>query len=181
MTGDPKSLRATGIDRLTTGPGPDTRVAVSTDGKRLAFTAKSQRIRTWLFPFDATAGHIGGSGEAITSPGTMSVDPKLSRDGSKVAYIVPHGEGNGPAYGDVRNEVWVKSLVDGREEPVIADGYSRWLHQWSPDGMQLAYQRRNRRTDEKQLVVWSSESHGEEPLTTLGSALNAADWSLDGK
>jgi Tol biopolymer transport system component/DNA-binding winged helix-turn-helix (wHTH) protein len=181
MTVDPKSLRATGIDRLTTGPGPDTRVAVSTDGKRLAFTAKSQRIRTWLFPFDATAGHIGGSGEAITSPGTMSVDPKLSRDGSKVAYIVPHGEGNGTAYGDVRNEVWVKSLVDGREAPVIADGYSRWSHQWSPDGMQLAYQRRNRRTNEKQLVVWSSESHGEEPLTTLGSTLDAADWSLDGK
>src|SRR5215470_2508849 len=178
MTVDPKTLRATGIDRLTTGPGPDTRVAVSIDGRRLAFTAKSQRIRTWLFPFDATTSQIRGNGEAITSPGMMSVDPKLSRDGTKVAYIVPHGEGNGPAYGDVRNEVWVKSLLDGREAPVIADGYTRWSHQWSPDGRQLAYQRRNRRTNERQLMLWSSQSHEERPL---GSTLGAADWSLDGQ
>src|SRR5215470_12047055 len=178
MTVDSKTLRATGIDRLTTGPGPDTRVAVSIDGRRLAFTAKSQRIRTWLFPFDATTSQIRGNGEAITSPGMMSVDPKLSRDGTKVAYIVPHGEGNGPAYGDVRNEVWVKSLLDGREAPVIADGYTRWSHQWSPDGRQLAYQRRNRRTNERQLMLWSSQSHEERPL---GSTLGAADWSLDGQ
>ena len=51
MTVDPKTLRATGIDRLTTGPGPDAGLAVSTNGKRLAFTAKSQRIRIRLFPF----------------------------------------------------------------------------------------------------------------------------------
>jgi hypothetical protein len=47
-------------------PGADahTEVAVSMDGRRLAFTAKSQRIRTWLFPFDAGRGHITGDGEA---------------------------------------------------------------------------------------------------------------------
>ena len=180
MTVHPETLRATGIDRLTTGPGPDTGVAVSADGKRLAFTAKSQRIRTWLFPFDATAGHIGGSGEAITSPGRMSADPTLSRDGTKVAYVVPHGEGTGPAFGDVRNEVRVKSLLDGGEAPVIADGYTRWLQQWSPDGMRLAYQRRKLGTTEKQLMVWSSQSHEEAPLTTLGSALATTDWSSDG-
>ena len=170
MTVDPETMRATGIDRLTTGPGPDAGVAVSTDGRRLAFTAKSQRIRTWLFPFDATAGHITGSGEAITSPGRMSVDPTLSPDGTKVAYVVPHGEGSGPAPGDVRNEVWVKSLVDGSEVPVISDDYSRWFPRWSPDGKQLAYERRNRRTNERQLMLWSSQSHEEKPL---GSNLGA--------
>src|SRR5215469_1992485 len=181
MAVDAKTLRATGIDRLTTGPGPDAGAAVSTDGRRLAFTAKSQRIRSWLFPFDATAGQIRGNGDAITSPGRTSADATLSRDGTKVAYYVPHGESSGLAYGDVRNEVWVKSLVDGREAPVIADEYSRWLQHWSPDGMRLAYQRRNRRTNEKQLVVWSSQSHEEEPLTTLGSTLTPWDWSPDGR
>jgi Tol biopolymer transport system component/DNA-binding winged helix-turn-helix (wHTH) protein len=178
MTVDPKTLRATGIDRLTTGPGPDTGVAVSNDGRRLAFTAKSQRIRTWLFPFDATAGHIKGNGEAITSPGRMSLDPTLSPDGTKVAYVVPHGEGNWPAPGDVRNELWVKSLLDGSEVPVISDDYSRWFPRWSPDGNQLAYQRRNRRTNERQLMLWSSQSHEEKPL---GSNLLVWDWSPDGK
>jgi Tol biopolymer transport system component len=177
MTVDPRTLRATEIDRLTTGPGPDAGVAVSPDGRRVAFTAKSQRIRPWLFPFDATTGHIRGSGEAITSPGRMSVDPALSRDGAKVAYLVPRGEHNGPAYG----EVWVKSLRNGRDAPVTTDDYTRWLQLWSPDGMQLAYERRNRRTNEKQLMVWSSQSHEEQPLTTAGSSLGITDWSLDGK
>jgi len=183
MIVDPKTLRASGIDRLTTGPGPDAGVAVSADGKRLAFTAKSQRIRTWLFPFEATTGHLKGSGEAITSPGRMSVDPTLSRDGTKVAYRVPHGESLGTSYGDVRNEVWVKSLLDGHESSLIADDYSRWLARWSPNGMQLAYERRNRRTNERQVMLWSSQSHEEEPLTTLSSNTLWApyDWSADGK
>jgi len=178
MSVDPETLRATGIDRLTTGPGPDAGVAVSADGRRLAFTAKSQRIRTWLFPFDATAGHIRGSGEAITSPGRTSVDPVLSRDGTKVAYVVPQGEGNRPTY----VELWVKSLMDGSDSPVIADGYSRWLAQWSPDGMQLAYERRKLRTNERQLMVWSGQSHDEEPLTTVSNTDRTIyDWSQDGK
>ena len=182
MTIDPKTLRGTGIERLTTGSGPDAGLAVSRDGRRLAFTAKSQRIRPWLFPFDATTGHIKGNGNAITSPGRTSVEASLSRDGTKVAYFVPHGESYGAAYVDVRNEVWLKSLVDGREAPVIADDYSRWFPRWSPDGMQLTYQRRNRRTNEQQFMVWSSQSHEEEPLTTVNNTLGVAfDWSPDGK
>jgi serine/threonine protein kinase len=178
MTVDPGTLRATGIDRLTTGPGPDAGVAVSADGRRLAFTAKSRRIRTWLFPFDATAGHIRGSGEAITSPGRTSLDPVLSRDGTKVAYVVPQGEGNRPTY----VELWVKSLMDGSDNAVIADGYSRWFAQWSPDGMQLAYERRKLRTNERQLMVWSGQSHDEEPLTTVSNTDRTIyDWSRDGK
>ncbi len=186
MTVDPKTLRATGIDRLTTGPGPDAGLALSTNGRRLAFTAKSQRIRTWLFPFDATTGRIRGSGYAITSPGRTSVDPSLSPDGTKVAYQVPHGErdeGDGVGFGDVRNEVWLKSLVDGSEAPVIADDYSRWAAQWSPDGMQLVYERRKLKTLERQLMAWSGESHDEEPLTTLSNTPIGFvfDWSRDGK
>ena len=169
MKVDPETLRATGVDRLTTGPGPDARVAVSADGRRLAYTAKSQRIRSWLFPFDATTGQIRGNGDAITSPGRMSLDPVLSADGTKVVYLVPHGERSGPSFGDVRNELWLKSLVDGREAPVISDDYSRWLAVWSPDGMQLAYERRKLGTNERQLMVWSSQSRDEEPLTTVAT------------
>ena len=75
LTVDPGTLRVTGIDRLTTGPGPDAALAVSADGKRLAFTAKSQRIQTWLFSFDARTGQIIGNGNAITSPGRTSDRP----------------------------------------------------------------------------------------------------------
>ena len=82
----------------------------------------------------------------------------------------------------MRNELWLKSLVDGREAPVISDDYSRWLAVWSPDGMQLAYERRKLRTNEKQLMVWSSQSHDEEPLTAVSNTGRPIhDWSRDGK
>jgi len=79
--------------------------------------------------------------------------------------------------------VWVKSLLDGHESPLVADDYSRWLARWSPNGTQLAYERRNRRTNERQVMLWSSQSHEEEPLTTLSSNRLWApyDWSADGK
>ena len=181
MKVDPDTLRAAEVDRLTTGPGPDARVAVSADGRRLAYTAKSQRIRSWLFPFDATTGQIRGNGEAITSPGRMSLGPVLSADGAKVVYAVTHGESSGFS-GDMRNELWLKSLVDGREAPVISDDYSRWLALWSPDSMQLAYERRKLRTNERQLMVWSGQSGDEEPLTTVSNTgRGISDWSRDGK
>ena len=72
----------------------------------------------------------------------------------------------------------VKSLVDGSEVPIISDDYSRWYPRWSPDGKQLAYDRRNRRTNERQLMLWSSQSHEEKLLC---SNLGLWDWSPDGK
>ncbi len=182
LTVDPGTQRATGIDRLTTGPGPEFALAVSPDGKRLAFTAGSQRIQTWLFPFDGATGQIKGSGNAITSPGRPSAGPELSPDGTKVAYQVSYGESYGPSFGDVRNEVWVKSLVDGSDAPVIAgDDYSRWGPLWSPDGVQLIYERKNLGTNERQLMVWSGQTHEEEPLLAPNTLGTPNQLSGDGK
>lgn len=182
MTVDPETLRAIGIERLTTGPGPDSAVAVSRDGRRLAFTAKSQRIQTWLFRFDATIGQIKGKGTAISQPGRTSIEPNLSPDGTRVAYCVHKGEGSGPGFIDIRNELWLKSLVDGSDTPVISDSYSRWFPHWSPDGMHLVYQRRKPGTSEAQLMLWSSQSREEQPLKGLSNYLGVVyDWSPDGK
>lgn len=116
-----------------------------------------------------------GEGTAITPPGRTSIEPNLSRDGTKVAYHVPYGETGGSGQADVRNELWVESLVDGSEAPVIADGkYSRWFGRWSPDGTQLVYGRRDLRTNERQLMVWSSQTHDEQPLAAPNTFTNIA-------
>jgi hypothetical protein len=60
MAIDPANLQATGVQRLTTGAGLETDFAVSPDGKRLAFTAKIQYTRVWVFPFDAANGRVTG-------------------------------------------------------------------------------------------------------------------------
>jgi Tol biopolymer transport system component/DNA-binding winged helix-turn-helix (wHTH) protein len=178
---DPETMRATAIERLTTGPGPDEGIALSSDGKQLAFTAMTQRIQAWLFPFDAGTGRIKGNGTAITAPGRTAAEPVLSRDGTKVAYYVFHGEGFGPTQLNVYNEIWVKSLVDGSEAPVIADGNSRWFQAWSPDGKQLAYCRRNDSKKLWQVMTWSTQSREEQPLADLGGLPFCWDWSSDGK
>jgi Tol biopolymer transport system component len=178
---DPETMRATAIERLTTGPGPDEGIAISRDGKQLAFTAMTQRIQVWLFPFDAGTGRIKGNGTAVTAPGRTAAEPVLSRDGTKVAYFVPLGESFGTTQLNVHNEIWVKSLVDGSEAPVIADDYSRWYQAWSPDGRQLAYVRRNDTTKQWQVMIWSIQSRKEQPLPDLGGIPACWDWSPDGK
>jgi DNA-binding winged helix-turn-helix (wHTH) protein len=46
MTVEPDTLRATAIERLTTGPGLDTQLAVSANGRNLAFTVETKHVRT---------------------------------------------------------------------------------------------------------------------------------------
>jgi Tol biopolymer transport system component/DNA-binding winged helix-turn-helix (wHTH) protein len=169
---DPETLRATAIERLTMGQGPDTEAAVSRDGTRLAFTAKSEHVRTWLFPFDSSHSRLSGHGEPITSSGGRAVVPTLSRDGKKLAFGI---ERTGSW------ELWQKSLVDGHEVPIITDEYVRDSAQWSPDGTHLAYQRE--KPGEYQLMMWSADKRVEEPLasiTTTGWQV-VCDWSPDGK
>jgi Tol biopolymer transport system component len=175
ITVDPDTLQATAIERLTTGPGLDTQLAVSADGRKLALTVEIQHIQSWLFPFDATTGRVTGSGAAVTSPGMESWWPNLSRDGKKLAFQAMRAG---------KAELWEKSLVDGREAPIQSDDYQRGAPHWSPDGTQLAYTRTQYGHQEyqRQIVVWSSQTHSEEAITALSTWGNAVyDWSPYGK
>jgi len=174
MTVDPKTLRALAIERLTTGPGPDTELALSADGKKLAFTMESQHVQAWLIPFDATRGWVTGASQAVTSPGMEAWHTRLSRDGKKLAFAALRAG---------RWELWEKSLVGGRETPVAADDYVRYFPQWSPDGTRLAYGRiKSIGPGQNRLFVWSVDSRDEEPLTAPSDLwLVARDWSSDGK
>jgi Tol biopolymer transport system component/DNA-binding winged helix-turn-helix (wHTH) protein len=173
MTVDPGTLRATAIERLTTGSGLDTQLAVSADGRKLAFTGETQHVRAWLFPFDAGNGRVTGPGAAVTTSGTDAWWENLSRDGTKLVFA---GKRAG------KNNLWQKSLVDGHEAPILDDNYIREIPQWSPDGKRLVYSRTEYgKTDVTDLAVWSSQSHDEATLTTLGRGKAVYDWSPDGK
>jgi len=175
MTVDPKTLQAISIERITTGSGLETEFSLSPDGKKLAFTGETESIRAWMFPFDATRGQVTGSGRAVTTPGTVALRPVLSRDGKRLAFC-----GNRAGKWGLR-EV---SLSDNRDVQIVPnDPYGVDRPQWSPDGTQLAYVRENPTTQESQLMLWSSQSHREEPLTTPSNHTRwaASDWSPDGK
>jgi Tol biopolymer transport system component len=174
MSVDPETLRAYAIERLTVGSGLDTDFAISADGKRVAFTAESDRVQAWIFPFDGTHGRLTGAGAAVTSPGEEAWDPNLSRDGKRLVFQA------------LRAGKWglrEQSQMDG-ETPVVADdsNYARWSAVWSPDGKRMAYVRAKTGVDGNQLVMWSAEDRTEQPLTPLSDLhMQLTDWSSDGK
>ena len=173
LTVNPETLQSIAIERLTTGSGPDNHPAVSRDGKRLAFSVTPGDARLWLQPFNASSGRISGHARPLTSPGMGGFVQTLPRDGKKMAFIGIRGS---------LGEIWEKSLVDGHEAPIIAGDYERHYPQWSRDGLGLAYTRLRPFTDKQQVVVWSSVSHAEEPLTTESDRYQVVcDFTPDGK
>jgi len=176
---DPQSLRwIAGPERLTTGAGPDLDVAISPDGRKLAFTTRAEQTRVWSLPFDASSGRIKREGGPLTAAGVKAVYPDLSPDGQRLAFVTRR-----PG----KAELWEKSLKDGRETLFGADELSRGLPHWSYDGSRLVYSRRRQLNlegsrFETSLVLAPSGGGAEQTLTTLRQeAIAAWDWSRDGK
>jgi Tol biopolymer transport system component/DNA-binding winged helix-turn-helix (wHTH) protein len=156
MSVNPSTLEATGLERLTTGAGLDSELALSPDGSRLAFTTTSQRVQAWLFRFDANLGKIAGNGRAVTSAGMEAWNSIMSRDGQHLVSGVNR---------DGKWELWEKSLPEGPENPVFADdSYVRDEARWSPDGAHFAYVRYSNITKDWQVVTCSRTDHVEEPI-----------------
>lgn len=175
MTIDPGTLRAVGLERITTGAGPDSELALSPSGKKIAFTGESARIRGWAFPFTSAEGRLAGSGRPVTSPGVEAWQQTLSLDGKKLAFAGKRGG---------RWELWVTTLAEGHQEPIAAedDPYERIFPQWSPDGTRLAYMRQKSSTGETEIAIWSEQSRNEVGLMTpLHTHKFPYDWSPDGK
>ena len=106
-------------------------------------------------------------------------DPRVSPDGSRVAYVVTTIDREASDY---RSAIWI-TQADGAGEPVqFTAGEKRdTMPRWSPDGRLLAFAS-NRGGEEKapaQLYVMAA--HGGEPrrLTDLKESVEAIAWSPD--
>jgi Tol biopolymer transport system component len=174
-----------GPERLTIGPGLDTDLALSPDGKRLAFSTRAERTRIWSLPFNAVTGRARGSGQpvttaSVTTAGMDAWTPNLSRDGKKLVFWAGRAG---------KHEFWVKSLEDARETLLVAtDNFNRrWGPLWSRDGTRLAY-RRDRlvnpeRAQYESSIVLLPMGGGEEQVITSTSTLRdfPYDWSANGE
>jgi hypothetical protein len=179
---NPGTLKAGSVVRLTAGTGQDTRMGVSRDGKRVAFTTKSEAIRLWLYRLDAMTGRITGSPEAVTDP-TMALPtyPALAPDGRQLAYAIT-GVGTG------RWELWIKDLMTGRTQLVSRDNHDRFDPKWSRDGSRLVYYW-GRGVEDHTASEWPDSSiavrrvpGGDEILLSAPTQQNVQphDWSPDG-
>ena len=177
---DPGSLRwVAGPDRLTTGPGIDSDVALSADGKKLAFTTRREETRIWAMPFDPVKAQVKGAGQPETPADIEAWASALSRDGKKLAYVALR-----PGKQELRERI----LDGGTDKLLLAsDNYYRGYPHWSPDGTRLAYYRsapvkgvESGRAGYSFMVL--PENGGDEQVVTSeGPLIGPTDWFADGQ
>ena len=88
FTVDAAAMRVLAADRVINGDVGDTRFALSPDGRRLAFAKAPMSRRLWALPFDATTGRVAGNGEPVTDGAADVGTSDLTRDGTKLAYLL---------------------------------------------------------------------------------------------
>jgi Tol biopolymer transport system component/DNA-binding winged helix-turn-helix (wHTH) protein len=162
-----------GPERLTTGADVNAGISLSRDGQKLAFAVRDDRIRLWSFQIDAASGRVAGAGEPITASAFDALSPVLSRDGTQLIFGAERGG---------TQELWRKSIVDGRETLVVAgDEFQRVGPVWSYDNSRVMYLRSRRdSTAQSELVTVPASGGQEQVLRTAEQVDRLFDWSADG-
>jgi Tol biopolymer transport system component len=172
---DPRTLAfISGPERLTTGAGLDTDVAISADGRNLAFTSATVSNRLWAVPFDARSLTTTGSGEPITA-GNLAVESfDLSPDGEHLVFMARRA-------GKPGAELWTRAMSDGRDT-LLGEAQSYFAPRVSSDGTLVAY-RTSHGTGAngapQRRLGWMALAGGEAHLLPAGLA-NSWGWSPDG-
>jgi Tol biopolymer transport system component/DNA-binding winged helix-turn-helix (wHTH) protein len=178
---DPSTLRwIDGLERLTTGAGKDTDIAVSSDGRKLAFSIRSERNRLWTLPFDPVSGRTTGPSQPLTVAGIDALQPGLSPDGKMLVFRKRRAD---------KEELWAKSLADGRETLLTgADDFRRVNPILSNDGSRLLYVRSGPAQIEidpqssRTLAVRTLNGSDEQIVTSpMQGRISLTDWTPDGK
>jgi Tol biopolymer transport system component len=178
---DPSTLRwIDGLERITTGAGKDTDIAVSSDGRKLAFSIRNERSRLWTQPFDPVGGRTTGTSQPLTVAGMDALQPGLSPDGKLLVFRKRHAD---------KEELWAKSLADGRETLLTgADDFRRVNPILSNDGTRLVYMRSGPaqvETDPQvsRTLALRTLSGGDEQIVTspMQGRISLTDWTPDGK
>jgi Tol biopolymer transport system component len=168
---DPASLAWTGgPERLTTGAGADTEIAISPDGQRLAFSVYSGRPAMWSFAFDPNHGRIVDAGRPMRADAIIGRGADIETDGQRVVYRAVRG---------TRQELWEHSSAGDR-----LLGSNAWVSapRLSPEGQRVVYARDSGASPTDRAVAILAVADSREQLLTTPGAVRfiPSDWSTDG-
>jgi Tol biopolymer transport system component len=118
------------LQQVTTGSGQDLELAISRDGKRIAFAILRQNADIWRLPVSPQTGMTTGEPEQVI--GTTREDSRgtWSPDQSAIAFNSDRG-------GDMN--IWVYSLKDGSTRQVTTGRGGDFQANWSPDAKKIAF------------------------------------------
>ena len=159
-------VSAAAAEPITSGHQSIEGMAVSPDGRRLAFDSdRGGRQAIYLMP------RTGGEPELLSAGSGDDFMPSWSPDGRELAYYGFRGG---------RRRLFVIPAIGGKPSPVAADPGNQRFPDWSPDGRRLVFH--SDRTGRFELYIveravgrWSSPRQ----LTTGGG--QDARWSPDGR
>ena len=167
---DPATLRYVGLPvRLTTGPGPDSELAVSPDGTRVAFVTSAEVSRLWSFPFNSATRRVTGESAPLTPSNVRAGTFDLATDGASLVYASSRQGTNGM-------QLW-RVPIPG-EPRLLRDGISYSTVRLSRTGERVAY-RVGVKDAGTPLIGWATVGGSDEHILPTNS--QPTDWSLDGR
>ena len=118
------------LQQVTTGAGQDVEVAVSPDGKRLAYATLHQNADIYRLPVTPQTGLPKGSPESVISTTREDSRGAWSPDGKMLAL-------NSDRAGDMN--VWLFTLADSQTRQLTSGQGGDFQPNWSPDGKKIAF------------------------------------------
>jgi Tol biopolymer transport system component/predicted Ser/Thr protein kinase len=118
------------LQQVTTGAGQDVEVAVSPDGKRLAYATLRQNADIWRLPVSPQTGLPSGTPEAVISTTREDSRGAWSPDGRMVAF-------NSDRAGDMN--IWLFMLADSSTRQITTGHGGDFQPNWSSDEKKIAF------------------------------------------
>jgi len=118
------------LQQVTTGAGQDVEVAVSPNGKRLAYATLHQNADVWRLPVVPQTGLPNGSPDAVISTTREDSRGTWSPDSEMVAF-------NSDRAGDMN--IWLYSLADSSSRQLTTGHGGDFQPNWSPDAKLIAF------------------------------------------
>jgi Tol biopolymer transport system component/predicted Ser/Thr protein kinase len=118
------------LQQVTAGAGQDVEVAVSPNGKRLAYATLRQNADIWRLPVSPQTGLSTGTPEAVISTTREDSRGSWSPDSKMVAF-------NSDRAGDMN--IWLFTLADSSTRQLTTGHGGDFQANWSPDQKKIAF------------------------------------------